>query len=376
MKKSLIVLGIAAGLVGLAQAENTTTLYGAIGASTSMKDGLTHEEGSYSQKTVKDIIGDKDDKKDNKNLIKDVKDTWDENIWDLNTSPAKFGIKGTEDLSNGLQAFYKMEFGFDPDEGVNSTRYAYIGLKGDFGTLTLGKSNALYGDLTTYNDIFENGFFDENAHYGNLTKKTRVAKQIRYDSPDMSGMHFGIAGILDGSHNVVETSDSKSFVGFQTGLWYEQNGLYASVAYSNLDGDYQNCLDHGKDKKECSGFTKGSTEVIGANVGYENDQFRIGLGAEHAASLGEKYNLAGAYYMGPNTFRAGFAVSDSDDFNRVISNQGTVGKGETAYTYALGYQYNFSKRTFTYIDGTYIDYSDNKVADDGYLINVGLRHDF
>lgn len=325
MKKSLIALAVAASFVGIAQAENTTTLYGALSAETAFSDSKNSDE---------------------------------DNKWDLSYGSSKFGIKGTEDLSNGLQAIYKMEFSFDAENGVNGTRYGYVGLKGDFGTLTLGKTDSLYGDLTTYNDIFENGFFgDENANYSAIRGGSRISKQIRYDSPDMSGLHFGIAGILDGSHTVathLKKDDSKSFVGFQTGAWYEQNGLYASLAYSSLDGDW------------IAKTNQGSTEVIGANIGYENDQFRVGLGAEHAASLGEKYNLAGAYYLGPNTFRAGFAVSDSDEYNA----------GETAYTYALGYQYNFSKRTFTYIDGTYIDHGDNEKADDGYTVNLGLRHDF
>lgn len=325
MKKSLIALAVAASFVGIAQAENTTTLYGALSAETAFSDSKNNDE---------------------------------DNKWDLSYGSSKFGIKGTEDLSNGLQAIYKMEFNFDAENGVNETRYGYVGLKGDFGTLTLGKTDSLYGDLTTYNDIFENGFFDdENANYSAIRGGSRISKQIRYDSPDMSGLHFGIAGILDGSHTVathLKKDDSKSFVGFQTGAWYEQNGLYASLAYSSLDGDW------------IAKTNQGSTEVIGANIGYENDQFRVGLGAEHAASLGEKYNLAGAYYLGPNTFRAGFAVSDSDEYNA----------GETAYTYALGYQYNFSKRTFTYIDGTYIDHGDNEKADDGYTVNLGLRHDF
>lgn len=346
MKKSLIALAVAASFVGIAQAENTTTLYGALSAETAFSDSKNSDE---------------------------------DNKWDLSYGSSKFGIKGTEDLSNGLQAIYKMEFDFDAENGVNETRYGYVGLKGDFGTLTLGKTDSLYGDLTTYNDIFENGFFgDENANYSAIRKGSRIAKQIRYDSPDMSGLHFGIAGILDGGHDVIKTSDSKSFVGFQTGVWYEQNGLYASLAYSSLDGDLPNYLPavaaveeakkEGKKVTEVdpTKYQNGTTEVIGANIGYENDQFRVGLGAEHAASLGEKYNLAGAYYLGPNTFRAGFAVSDSDDYNA----------GETAYTYALGYQYNFSKRTFTYIDGTYIDHGDNEKADDGYTVNLGLRHDF
>ncbi|SUO93501.1 porin [Suttonella ornithocola] len=333
MKKALIALSVAAGMIGAAQAENTTTLYGSLGYSTSI------------------------DKSRNESISGSVK----ENRWDLDTATAKFGIKGTEDLAGGVQAFYKMEFGFDVNGGVDNTRYAYLGLKGDFGTVTLGKQNSLFKTVTNYNDIFNDVFYsDELATFSSATGGSRLPKAISYVSPNFGGFQFGIAGVLDGSNQVIKNSASKDFDAAQAGIWYDQNGFYAGLAYSWIDAD-DNQTRGVNSKGKIVAFNPGTTEVVGGAIGYSNDQFKVGLGAQHQASYGEVYNLAGEYYFGPNTVRGGFSLADPKGDDNV-------------YVYALGYQYNFSKRTYTWVEGEYRDFKGKE--SDGYTVKVGLRHDF
>lgn len=320
MKKALIAVSVAAGLAGIAHAENTTTLFGSIAFQTQVsKDGS-------------------------------VSDTLKNNHWDLDTAQLKMGIKGTEDLNNGLQVFYQMEFGGSDSSGLNETKKAFLGLKGSFGTVTFGKQDSLYKIVTNYNDIFESVYFSDLMHFGAATGTGTLPKAISYVSPDFNGFHFGLAGVLDGSHTVVTSSDSKAFDAYQAGVWYNQNGFYAGLAYSYLDTDPD------------------ATKVFGGAVGYSNDQFQVGFGAEHMDDGGEVYNLAGQYFYGPNTFRAGIGMRDPKE-------------GKDVYTYALGYQYNFSKRTFTYVEGEYIDWNNNRddagqKIDNGYTVNIGIRHNF
>lgn len=340
MKKAFIALSVAAGMIGVAQAENTTTLYGSLGVSTQVT----------------------------KNTGSSVANALDKNVWDLNTYSSKFGIKGTEDLSNGVQAFYKMEFNFSNNNGVDTTRYAYLGLTGSFGTVTFGKQDSLYKVVTNFNDIFEDVYFNDGvAHFGTSTGGSRIGKTISYVSPSFGGFQFGVAGVLDGSHEIVAYGDKRDFNAAQAGLWYKANGFYAGAAYSWMDQDvvynpYDGQTYAGPNAIPGYFGNKGSTEVYGGAVGFENDNFHIGLGAEHQSSLGEVYNLAGAYYYGPNTFRAGFALADYDDESNI-------------YNYALGYQYNFSKRTYTWVEGSYTDWNVDGI-DNGYTVKVGLRHNF
>lgn len=381
MKKALIALSVAAGMIASAQAENTTTLYGSLGVETQV----------------------------NKNNTDSIRSSITDNRWNLDTSSAKFGIKGTEDLNNGLQAFYKIEFGFDPNGGVDSTRYAYLGLRGNFGEVTFGKQNSLYKIVTTKADIFQNSFYGETTHYGKATGGSRIPKVISYVSPNMNGFQFGLAGVLDGNHDAVGFSDNKSFSAYQAGIWYAQNGFYVGAAYSSLDVQkgksttlYSADPTNRSSRPVPNLFDNSpSIDVVGIAAEYKNDQFKVAISAEHksgndvvgvsgpwgvnpasdsssanlaaisqksaaerlAWSDGEKYALAGEYYSGPNTFRAGFGLADLNAFSSNI------------YTYGLGYQYNFSNRTYTYVEGEYIDWNVNNIKN-GYTVRVGLRHDF
>jgi len=59
--------------------------------------------------------------------------------------PSRVGFRGTEDLGNGLQAFFVLENGFSVDTGVQQQggrlfgRQANVGIKGAWGTLTIGR---------------------------------------------------------------------------------------------------------------------------------------------------------------------------------------------------------------------------------------------
>lgn len=353
MKKALIALSVAAGMIASAQAENTTTLYGSLGVETQVS-----KNGSISN-------------------------SLNENRWNLDTSSAKFGIKGTEDLNNGLQAFYKMEFGFDVNGGVDKTRYAYLGLTGNFGTVTFGLQDSLYKVVTNKADIFENNFYGDNVHFGTATGGGRIPKVISYVSPNFNGFQFGVAGVLDGSSDVVNVSDSKAFSAYQVGAWYAQNGFYVGLAYSSLDtgnGTLTKATATSPVGTRVGDLSK-SVDVVGLAAQYSNDKFLVAFSAEHkegndlraaksdrlAWADGQKYALAGEYYLGPNTFRAGFGVADLKKHEA----------DENIYTYALGYQYNFSKRTYTYVEGEYIDWNKQLGHDkNGYTVRVGLRHNF
>ncbi|MBO9536635.1 porin [Herbaspirillum sp.] len=59
--------------------------------------------------------------------------------------PSRIGFKGTEDLGGGLQAMFVLESGFAPDTGAMGQgnrlfgRQSFVGLKGDWGQVMLGR---------------------------------------------------------------------------------------------------------------------------------------------------------------------------------------------------------------------------------------------
>jgi len=70
-----------------------------------------------------------------------------------NLSGSRWGLRGTEDLGNGLKAIFTLESGFDLDTGMSAQggrlfgRQAYAGLQGDFGAVTLGRQQTALYDL-------------------------------------------------------------------------------------------------------------------------------------------------------------------------------------------------------------------------------------
>ena len=110
MKKSLIALAALAA-VGAASAQSSVTLYGIadISAGVVEVDGVSRETGF------------------NK----------------ANLQQSRVGIKGSEDLGNGLKAVFNYEHGFNSANGAFTAgaeaRRAVVGLQGGFGSVLLGR---------------------------------------------------------------------------------------------------------------------------------------------------------------------------------------------------------------------------------------------
>ena len=72
--------------------------------------------------------------------------------WDLGATgkngngnqQSRLGFKADRDLGNGLSAGFKLEQGFNADDGPNNQRHRYVYLSGGFGTVTIGNQNNPY----------------------------------------------------------------------------------------------------------------------------------------------------------------------------------------------------------------------------------------
>ncbi len=115
----------------------------------------------------------------------------------------RFGIKGSDALGNDMTSFYKMEFstpgigssstsswGNDPGPGMK-TRYAYIGAKGNFGTVVGGRIEDLFYAMV------EAPTDTPNAIGGSMgpTGSGYVSRvnAIAYMTPNMGGFTGGVA---------------------------------------------------------------------------------------------------------------------------------------------------------------------------------------
>lgn len=99
--------------------------------------------------------------------------------------------RGTADAGKGLKAISYLEFGFDQDEGVSNTRYAWLGLEGDFGTLKGGKQySAFYDAVTAPVDI---------AYWGSCYFELACSRQsstIKFSGPETADLQYMVSTIL------------------------------------------------------------------------------------------------------------------------------------------------------------------------------------
>ena len=114
-------------------------------------------------------------------------------------SGSRFGVKGTEDLGNGLKVGFVLENGFAGDSGTFSTtnklfdREAQLNLSGAFGTIAFGRmgqlasANGSFG-LLGQTSPFSSGWGDSiGQKYVTADGWTRFDNTITYATPDFAG---------------------------------------------------------------------------------------------------------------------------------------------------------------------------------------------
>ena len=112
------------------------------------------------------------------------------------SSASRFGLKGTEDLGNGLKVGFKLENGFNADDGSLGNggrlfgREASLTVSGDFGALSMGRMGGIGSAAGTYDVVFSTAdAFDggDNAILG-LAQSDRFDNMITYQTPKFAGV--------------------------------------------------------------------------------------------------------------------------------------------------------------------------------------------
>lgn len=322
-------------------------------------------------------------------------------------SGSRFGLKGEEDLGNGLAVGFVLENGFDADTGAlgNGGRLfgresqAYI--KGDFGTVSFGRmgqlvsGNGTYGLFGSAVSPFSTGWGDVGGHSQVMGSSfERFDNMITYKTPDFGGFtvyaqysfdnnslndknsteagtqhgsegkttvdrYYGIAAQYKaGNLMIVGAVDSMNWAQPEAGKVNLDDSL--SV---NLAGTY----DFGVAKVYAYGQYFQDYKSAGKVIKFENkggvDGYGINLGVDVPAFGG--------------TAKAAVAYGDFEQTHNSAMDMKT-------YQVTLGYTYNLSKRTFFYTAADYIkaDYAkayedaDKTAVENVYEVNAGLVHKF
>src|SRR5690606_28600482 len=227
MKKTLLAAALALGFAGVAQAETSVTLYGIL-------DG-----GIGYQKLSSDT-----DARDAKRtgMIQGIQ------------SGNRWGLKGTEDLGNGLRAVFQAESGFDLGTGNHEQgdrlfgRHLTLGLASDaWGQLDFGRQTNIASKYMGAIDPFGLGFSQANMGAAFSAANTaRFDNMIMYQTPNFSGFQFGVGYSFnaDGSQRwdrevtvggVTIDNDDLNRKAVTTGLRYANGPLAVALTYDRME---------------------------------------------------------------------------------------------------------------------------------------------
>jgi predicted porin len=347
MKKLNLALVLAGALTGAAQAQSAIEVYGIADM------GLVREVGN--------VAGSGATAAGNK-------------ITSGAQSGTRLGFKGKEDLGNGLSALFVLETGIAADrggfnQGNGFARQSFVGLQGDFGTLTLGRQYTSYFlTLNQVADPFASGLAGNAQNLmlppsgttaiTTTDRAIRMDNAIKYATPLFENFS---AEIAYGFGEVAGNSDASRVITGSVGYdskplnvrlaYYEKNNatdtasLKSTMLAANYDLEFAKIFAAYADN-DWVGQTKTRNYLIGATVPFGAHKFI----ASYIRADG----------------RGVYAANDADQWG-------------------IGYTYSLSKRTNLYAaygyisnDGaaTYTIGNNSENGSSNKAFNLGVRHVF
>lgn len=314
-------------------------------------------------------------------------DTNAKDNWTAESTNSRLGVKGSEDLGNGLKAIFKYETTVNITDGgaaggtFGSARNAYLGLSGGFGTFLVGRHDtpAKVGFYAAGTDPLDGSIVDMND---NGFYERRLDNAIAYISPSFSGFTVAAAIVpgeqsgkavaastttstvvtTGGSVKVVNTTPaSKNGADGLTDAYsltaiYGGGGLKASVGYEVATSDFTGATDDEKTWQLGASYTFGDFTVGG------NYQNTSDLGGANGVDM-SIWALSGKANFGNNYVIAEYGNNDTDTLDDVS-------------TLGLAVGHKFSKRTQVYAAYRSVDTGKNNSSNDGDTFALGMIHTF
>jgi len=163
------------------------------------------------------------------NLTAQSSDDGKGSFTEVKSNASRIGFKGGQDLGNDLEVIFKAEFQVDLDgdsgKGDSITdRNQYVGLKGNFGTVLLGKNDTVLKQSQGKVDLFS----DLNGDIKSLWKgENRMSDTITYKSPKFNGFQVGVTYITE---DAVDAEDATSIAVFYGDKALKKSKFYAAFA--------------------------------------------------------------------------------------------------------------------------------------------------
>jgi len=250
----------------------------------------------------------------------------------VNTNASRFGVKGSEDLSDGLKGIFQYEVEMDADgsagNGLGKTRNSGLGLEGGFGKVVFGVWDSPFKVAHNKIELFDNTTnWSAIKVVGTSAGKdynTRQKNMVQYWSPKMGGLQAAVMYSPDEAKTTAKNASILSLSGT-----YDQDELYVSAAYESRND-----------------VTVGTTDNALRLVGkYNLGDFWLGAMAERIKTntsattdvSGTNMELVGEFKMGASRIAASYTKAGSTAVGAAAAND--------VNQIAVKYAYAFSKRT-------------------------------
>jgi GBP family porin len=359
MRNILLALVMAGFFSNVACAQSSVTLYGLLDA------GVTYTNNQNGHTNVQQTSG-----------------SDDFNRW---------GIRGVEDLGDGLHAIFTLENGFLINSGAIGEngrifgRQAFVGLSSDqYGQVTLGRQyDSVINYLSTLslsNTQYGGAEFAHPFDNDNFNDSFRISNSVKFQSVNYSGFKFG--GLYGFSNDAGAFANNRAY---SFGASYNYGGLTLATAYLQLNENVSSDV-----LTNTAGvlngdniFTAGRTRTWGAGLQYVfgaatadfvftqtalNQAFGIaalntgtsgGFALNGGSAHFNNYEINGIYNLTPKWTVAGsYTYTD-----------GSLNSANPKWNqFNLQTAYSFTKRTEVYLQGAW-----QHISPDGLGLSAAIN---
>jgi predicted porin len=151
-----------------------------------------------------------------------------ESFNEMKSNASRVGVKGKYKLDHGLTAIYRLEWQVNVNDDSKDTltaRNQWVGIQGNFGELTVGRSDTALKVSQGKFDLF-NDYEGDLKHL--FIGENRVSDAITYKSPVFSKLQFLTSYIISDDH---EADDPFSVGVFFGDLNLKKENYFISVAH-------------------------------------------------------------------------------------------------------------------------------------------------